>query len=97
MVTLEEFWKAESRKKSCEALHIARYELSKIYGARFLNHRRRTFARLINNWPGFTTASGHALAASKGYRWETSKACWIFEELQELCISLLCCWMLGCF
>ena len=58
-------------KKSCEALNITHYEFSKIHGTRFLNHRRRGFAKLLNNWPALTTAFNNALAANKGYRPET--------------------------
>ena len=70
--------------KSCEALNIPHYELPKIHGARFLNHRRRAFGRLLSNWPALTTSFDNALVASKGYHPETkAKLTRFFKKLRS--------------
>lgn len=58
-------------KTACEALNITCYELSKIHGTRFLNHRRRGLKKLLHNWPALITAFDNALATTVGYRPET--------------------------
>jgi hypothetical protein len=49
--------KLKHQVKECAAtLGIQYYELPKIHGTRFVNHRRRGFKNLLETWPAFTTA-----------------------------------------
>ena len=62
--------KSEAEKAS-DALNITHYPLPKIYGTRFINHRRRGFTNLIHIWPLLITTFDNARASQRGYRGET--------------------------
>jgi hypothetical protein len=55
--------KFKSLLKECAAsLGIHYYELPKIHGTRFVNHRRRGFKNLLETWPVYTTTYEDAVA-----------------------------------
>ena len=64
-------------KEACKALGIQYYELKKIHGTQFVQHRRRALKRLLHIWSGIVTAyeniesdrktKGETRAKVKGY------------------------------
>ncbi|XP_065665100.1 zinc finger protein 862-like [Hydra vulgaris] len=49
-------------KKAAEALNITFYTLPKIFGTRFISHRRRGFTKLLHNWPSLIVGFDNTLA-----------------------------------
>ena len=60
--------KLKHQVKECDAtLGIQYYELPKIHGTRFINHRRRGFKNLLETWPAFTTAYEDVVANEREF------------------------------
>ena len=81
-------------KSAASALNISYYQLPKLTGTRFVNHRRRAFLRLLDMWPAFITAYETSLGLGK-HRAETKAKIQgflkTFHSYEKLC--MVCCYL----
>lgn len=76
-------------KEACQALNITFYELPKIHGTRFVNHRRKGFKALLHDWPALITCFTNALSRDYGSRPETkAKIKGVLKKLKDY--KMLC-------
>ena len=73
-------------KKAAEALNITYYTLPKIFGTRFISHRRRGFTKLLHNWPSLIVGFDNDLNTKADMRAKLSGISKRLNDYRLLCI-----------